>query len=260
MLFLMVLTSWGFAQKEKIIISDSLRDRADELPVKLGPQWMGKIYKIKFGEYNVGESKMGWTTSSQKAAIFNRETESNSKQKFSFELNSSASDVAYVNAITSTSTKALREWTMLSYSNDHSQFTISKDAELLLEANSFSAFITINKDTTDVWSLVMTTFKGSDVNDHHQPIALLTNGEREIFIVPITSNENGQDKRMFPACGYELKEDGRGLAAVQFYGGGTMGMNKNIVWLPQFAEPKMRLLLAAALTAILQTKANSMSF
>jgi hypothetical protein len=226
-LVMITLVSSGQTQR-KIVISNS--NRVDELPVKVGAAWMGKIYKMTFGEYGVGESKMGWAVTTQKAGILDRKTKSSSKQKFFFELKGSSTDIVRVNAVTSIDTEALREWTIGSYSTEHIQYSLDEDAELLLKSNSFSAIMTINNDTTDIWSLIMTTFKGSKVDGRYQPVALLSNGLRNIDLVPVSSNENGEDERKIPAYGYELRENGDGVAALQFYGGGTMGMNKNIVW------------------------------
>jgi hypothetical protein len=257
----MTLTLAALAQTQTtIVISSGLSSRVDQLPVKVGTAWMGKIYKIKFGEYYVGESKMGWTITTQKAGILNRKTESSSKQKFSFELNGSSTEIALVNAVSSMDTEALREWTITSYSTSQVQVSLDTDTELLLQSNSFSAIITIDNDTTAIWTLIMTTFSGSKTDGHYVPIAQLSNGTRKIALVPVTSNDNGQDSRKIPALGYELMENGHGIAALQFYGGGTMGMNKNIVWLPRDEEPKMKLLLAAALTAVLQYKMENMEF
>ncbi len=259
LLAVMTLTLTTTAQERTIEISNSLKDRADILPVKMGVISMG-VYKFKFGNYSVSESKMGWNVATQKGKMFNRKTESSSKQKFFFELNGPTDDVAHVNVVNTIETEALREWVLFSYTTDNFQFRIDEEAELLLEANSFSAVMTINSDTTDIWSLIMTTFKGSKVDEQYKSIALLTNGLRKIQLVPITSNEDGNDKRKIPGYGYELREDGQGLAALQFYGGGAWGANKNIIWLSRDVEPKMKLLLAATLTAVLQNKVGQMTF
>ena len=87
--------------------------------------------------------------------------------------------------------------------------------------------------------------------------SFLTNGERKIFLSPASSNKNGGDKRSLPALGYESIEKGQSLSAVQYYGGGLLGLNKNIVWLSKSSDEKMKLILAAASTAILQIKANN---
>lgn len=249
----------GFSQKPRLMISDSLRSRADELPVKFKAISVS-VVKLKFGEYSVGQTKMGWEKSTEKSKIFSRGVESSSSQMFSFELLGPMTDVAQVNAVTKVETKTLREWVYFSYTRNNFQFESSEDEELLLQANSFTALLTINKDTTDIWTLIMTSFMGSKVNDQYKRVAILTNGIRKIDIVPVTSNENGEDKRMMPACGYEFRENEKALAALQFYGGGMFGDNKNIIWLPREEDPKMKLLLASALTTVLEHKLNNPGF
>jgi hypothetical protein len=87
--------------------------------------------------------------------------------------------------------------------------------------------------------------------------AMLTNATRKIDILPVTSNKNGEDKRSMPALGYEFVESGKSLAAVQYYGGGMLGMNKNIVWLQKDLDETMKLVMAAAATAILQVSVET---
>jgi hypothetical protein len=257
---LSVLSLSAVAQEQRtIVISDSLSARSSMLPVKLGVQWKG-MYKMQFGDYGVGERKGGWVVSTQKSALFNRKTESSSIKKFYFELNGPANNTARVNAANSIATEALREWIFMSYSKGRSEFSIGTDAELLLEENTITAFITINDDSTDVWSLVMTTFKGKRAEGHYDAVALFSNGARKIYLTPVTSNDKGQDKRSIPAYGYELTENTRGVGALQFYGGGVMGMNKNIVWLANDVDDKERLLFAAALATVLQYKMDNPDF
>jgi hypothetical protein len=78
------------------------------------------------------------------------------------------------------------------------------------------------------------------------------------LITPTSSNKNGDDKRLLPAMGYEFIENGQSICALQYFGGGTLGANKNIVWLRKSANAKMDLILAAAMTAILQLKNTEM--
>jgi len=56
------------------------------------------------------------------------------------------------------------------------------------------------------------------------------------------------------ALGYELIENDHVLLALQYYSGGVLGMNKNIVWIDNTLDPGMKLVLAAAATAIMQLK------
>jgi hypothetical protein len=82
--------------------------------------------------------------------------------------------------------------------------------------------------------------------------------EHEIQIVPTSSNLDNSDKRAIPAMGYEFYENGQALAAAQYHGGGLMGMNKNIVWIRNDLDPNTELILAAAITAILQHQYDAM--
>ena len=94
---------------------------------------------------------------------------------------------------------------------------------------------------------------GSDSDCNNE--AFLRNAEQIINIISISSNKNGNDSRMLPALGYEFVENGQSLCAMQYYGGGAMGYNKNIVWLKSGLEPRMKLILAAARTSLMQLKA-----
>lgn len=84
--------------------------------------------------------------------------------------------------------------------------------------------------------------------------AFLTNGERKIFLSQVTSSKKDGKATSSPALGYELIENGGSLAALQYYGGGLLGQNKNIIWLHNNLNEKMKITLAAAMTAILQNK------
>jgi len=69
--------------------------------------------------------------------------------------------------------------------------------------------------------------------------------------------KNGSDTRLFPALGYEFIENGQTLSALQYFGGGALGYNKNIVWIHNSLDEKVKLILAAASTAILQIQTDS---
>ncbi len=245
--FLLILCNIARAQKD-IVISDSLAANASKLNVKLGVQWFGKIWKFRFGDYAVVSSKLGWGSTSTKGNFFNTKTESKSTEKFSFLLANSTNDTAKVNAANNISTQSLKEIEILPH------FSWGNN-ELLQETRNFSAFITINQDTSETWALLMNITRGSSTHGSYD--VYLTNGERKILVIPATSNKNGSDTRSYPALGYEFIENGQSLAALQYYGGGALGMNKNTVWIHNSPDDKMKLVLAAAITAVLQIKANS---
>ena len=235
------------AQKD-IIISDTLSANADRMPVKMGVQWMGKMWKFHFGDYAVVSSKMGWTTYSSKSNLFNTKTESKTREKFSFIMTGRLNDSAVVNAANNLEIQSMQEIEILPH-------VYTGNNEVLKQARNFTAFITINNDSASTWALLMNVIRTS-VNENSYD-AFLTDGVRKILITPSTSNKNGTDSRKMPALGYEFFENGSSIGALQYYGGGMLGMNKNIVWINKNLDNKTKLLLAAASTAILQIKVNS---
>ena len=247
LLFMLTIANITQAQKE-IVISDSLAANGEKLKVKMGSQGTGKIWKFQFGNYAVISSKAGWTTTSTKGNFFNTKTESKSTKKFSFLMANKINDTARVNAANNIETQSLQELEIFSK-------VFWGSNELLQETQNFSAYITINGDTSEIWALLMNIIKGNNAQGSYD--VLLTNGERKIFVTPASSNKNGGDTRSMPALGYEFIENGQSLGAVQYYGGGMMGLNKNIVWIHNSLDEKVKLILAAASTAILQTKADS---
>lgn len=240
----LLLAVAGFAQTQKnIVISDSLAAHAEELKVKMGSQMIGKTFKIRFGDYRIVSGKTGWTTTTEKSNFFNTKTESKSTGRFSFVLSNKGTDYASVNAVNNMAIESLHEVELI----PHVWLGSNK---LLLKTQNFSAFITINGDTSETWALFMDLELGSNINGKDE--ALLTNGDRIIFLARVNSNQNGNDPRSIPALGYEFIENSQSLCALQYYGGGALGMNKNIVWMYKGLDAKMNLVLAAAMAAILQ--------
>ena len=242
MCFLFLITGFASAQKT-IQISDSLAVHGDRFKVNLGSQGPGKIFKMHFGEYAVVSSKMGWNTGSSKANLFNTKVESNSTQKFSFILSNKSADSAWVSAAYNIQVKALQEIELIA------GFSWG-DNELLLESKNFSAYININHDTTDTWALLMHIARGRDSAGNYE--AFLTNGARKIFISPIDQEKINNNPFNQPPIGYELFERGQSLGALQY--NSMMTMFNDIIWINREADTKMKLILAASMTAILQSK------
>ena len=245
-----VLMSFTFAQKD-IVLSDDLASNSEALKVKMGTQWMGKIWKFKFGNYSVGKSKNRGTIQSYKSNFLNTKASTKTTQKFSFVLNSGGSDIAKVDAATNINFEATRSMEIIPF------FSVGED-KVLIDSENFSALITVNEDTTDTWFLILNVSSGEQVEDRRT--AYFSNGKRMIHLMPLTSNKKGEDNRAIPALGYEFIEPGKSLCAVQYYGGGMMGSNKNIIWLHNDLDQRMKLILAAAMTAVLQIKTGDLSF
>jgi hypothetical protein len=228
---------------QNIIIDDELASHSEPLKVKMGSQGFGKIWKYRFGEYAVVESKNKVSKTTYKSNFFNTKTDVASSHKFSFSLCNAIPDSAFVMAATDIEIKTIQGFELFA------GFTIGDDM-LLSENHNFTASIIINSDTSDVWYLIMNSEAGSESADTET--AVLLGNENEIQVYPTSSNINNSDKRMFPALGYELFENDQACAAVQYYGGGALGSNKNIVWIRNELDHKRKLILAAALTAIMQ--------
>jgi len=231
-------------QQKEIVIDDDLSAKAEKMKVKMGAQWAGKIFKIKFGDYAVTDSKNGWTTTTGGTNFFGTKARSETNNEFSFELsNKSLSEKAVVNAASSMTSEEIRSFQLFS------TLAIGSD-ELLKSTNNFSAFITTTLDEDDTWVLIKSLEDGSQANYEFR--AFLTNQDRTIRVERTTSNKKGHDSRSIPAKGYEFIENGKSLCAVQYYGGGMMGMNKNIIWIRSELSPEEKLILASAMTALLQ--------
>ena len=246
--FLLLFTAFVQAQGKELIISKELAENSEMLKVKMGSQWMGKIWKFKFGDYAVVDSKMGWNKVKTKSNLLNTKSEVNSDQKFSFVLTNKTNDSAVVNAVENISIEELQSFEIFP------NFYLGSD-ELLKDSRKFSAFIsTTNNEET--WVLVMKNTQGSEVSYENE--AFLTNGERLIAIIPVSSEKDTKNRSELgnvlnlPAMGFEFIENDQSLCAMQYYGGGVLGLNKNIIWLKSDLDARMKLIYAAAMTAILQ--------
>ena len=122
--------------------------------------------------------------------------------------------------------------------------------ELLQESKNFSAYININHDTSETWALLMHVARGRDSAGNYE--AFLTNGERKIFISPVGQQKTGNNPFKQPPVGYEFFEKGQSLSALQY--SSMMAMYDDIVWINRELDTKMKLVLAASMTALLQSK------
>ncbi|WP_133159362.1 hypothetical protein [Solitalea longa] len=235
---------------QHIVISDSLAANSEQLQLKMGVAGIGRMYKYRFGNYGLISSREGWTTINSKTNFWGTKVESSSDQKFSFVFGNKTTDTAFVNASTKTKIKELQEIQV----NEH--FSLG-DYALLESTDWLSAMISLKSNADESWLLLMNASKGLKAPNFNEGV--LSNGSRKIIVRAITSNENGTDKRMFPAKGYELFENGRSLGAVQYFGGGSFGMNKGIVWLSKNNDASTNLMLGAAMTAIYHFKFSTLA-
>jgi hypothetical protein len=248
---IVLLSAFALAQKT-IIIDESLSANADKMNVKMGLQ-VGEVWKFRFGDYAVVSPKLTVTTGTSKTNIWGSRTETKSKRKFLYSVKGPTPDTARVNAAQNIDVKTSQSIEILS------NISLGSD-EVLAETDNFVASITINEDGADTWTLIMNVVRRTG-GEGGKPKSFLTNGVRKILLIPVTSNKDG-DARGTPALGYDLSENGQALGAVQYYSGGlfTFGVNKNFIYILRNLEPKMKLVLAAAMTAVMQVKVRTPKF
>lgn len=245
--FFLVAPNLGSAQKN-IVISDELSANSDMLNVKMGSQKFGRIWNFRFGEYAVVKSKLGWTITKSKGNFWGTKSASTTSEKFSFILCNQKNDSAIVNAANKIVAQSLNEIEILP--NFHWGTN-----ELVKGENLFSAQIIVNRDTINNWAIFIKKTEGSQTGSGF--LAFLTNGQRDIKIYPASSNKDTEN-RMLPARGYEFVENGQAISALQYLGSGALGLNKSIVWLSKNLDEQMKLILAAAMTAVLQVETTNL--
>ncbi len=231
------------AAQKTIRISDSLARNAERLKVERGDQWMGHIWKWRFGDYAVVSGKPGWTHTRTTGNFFQTESESRTHETFTFVLTNAATDSAVVNAARNANVQELHKLDL-----GHG-WSLGRD-ELVQESENFTALITINRDTTETWVLFLGSTSGRDSEGKH--VAFLANGERRILLSLASSNKDVYDFRGWPALGYEFVENGQSLCALQYYGGSYDFTQ--VVWMHRSLDTRMKLILAAAMTAVLQVR------
>lgn len=244
------------AAPKNIILSDSLLANADKWDVKQGAEWLG-TRKLRFGDYAVA-CKQGWTTGGSGTNLFKTKSESWTATKFSLVLSDKTTDSAFVNAAHETNARSNPGLRL------GKGWTAGGDGRTV-ESDRFMASITLNRDTTE-WVLAIGSI---DVSDRHGDsiegeaahAATLTSGERRIVLHPVFSQEFKKPPSFVsqvtmsfrpPAMGYEFVEDGRSLCAVEYFSSGLAGSAKKTIWLDRNADPGMRLVLVAAMTAVIQ--------
>ncbi len=240
--FLLLATKFSMAQKS-IIISDNLIANAEKLPVKMGNSWPWKIARFSFGDYTVVSSRVGWGNGSSKSNFFGTKAQSKSSQKFSFVLANKTNDSARVNAVNNIITQEV-------YPLELFPNVFFESYSVLKDSNNFSALITLNEDTSDIWTMFIVDVKGENVENKYE--AFLNNRERTIFLSYTSADKNNREKRMLSARGYEFIENELSLCAVEYFGGGMLGVGKKTVWIRKELDPKIKLILAAAMTTIMQ--------
>lgn len=245
LVYFLLFTAHSYGQQKNICISEELSNNSDKLKVKLGTKWPNRIWNFEFGNYKVVESKTGWVTETAGSNLLGTKSETETKYKFAFRLINKEADTAIVKANNNSSIQEVHSIELFK------DFYIGDD-QIVNQTEFFISSINLSNDKEDPWALLMSQFYNK--NQHYEKIAFLQNNERNIAIAEVSSRECSDDKQRFPALGFEFIENEQAIGAVQYVGRGTFGTNKNIVWLKSDLDQKSKLILAAAMAALMEIK------
>ena len=238
------------AQKKNIVISDALSENAEMMKVKMGTHRMKKMWNFRFGDYAIEKNKKEYLDNKIESNILNTKSEDITTFKFNFVLSNKTSDSAIVNALFSNNIKELHSFDLTP------QIHFGSD-EILKDSLNFTADISLTSDMDKKWKLFLIKTSGSKID--YKEKSILINGDRIISIIHIRSYPKGKDKKTLPALGYEFIENEQAICAMQYYGGGLWGSFQPLIWIDSSLNQKMKLILAATMTAILEIKAGKLN-
>lgn len=251
-----VVSSAAASSDKTIQIDEDLRLNAEVLKVVLGTSTPAHQVNIEFGEYSVvsssvREGRLTTTTSEFLSPVAHTRI----RNYFTFVLKDAASATAKVKA----------EWNILIEKPGQCleiDLGIDVDIEYCLGDEEpkpglhdlVVAAVQIDGETPSRWTLLLDVVRSESGLTERAGTSFLTDGTRQIVIRPATSAGPAKNLLDLPARGFEFWEGGQSLGAVQYYAGGALGLNKNVVYLRRDIDPQLKLLLASAMTAIMEYK------
>jgi hypothetical protein len=238
------------ADDKAIVIDEELAAHVVILPVTAAAQKTFKVVDFRFGEFSVVSSKLGVAKGHSGGWISYLE-HAESEQKFSFVMRGSSPEVASVTAVQSFESGPLKRHELLP--------GVSVGVDPLSSAKDrLVATIQVDSAPAATWTLQLNVQRNVVGASEKARASLLTDGVREIEIRNVSSRESSDSEQGTPARGYEFREGDRAIAALQYYGGGYPTSKKHLtVYLRDDLDPRTQLLLASAMTAILQSKLNA---
>ncbi len=226
-----------------IEIDSQLRQSSQPLRVKMSASINGKPMKWKFGEFRVVSSQSGRGSESYSRKPFSQFSTTAIEDSFAFLLTGKDKDSVAVGAAYHASAEAVNSTKILPW------FSVGSES-LLSDSEQFLVSLSPTTGESDPWMLLLADYWKSDRQE--SKVAEMSNRYRTFSIMPVRSPARGKGARKIPARGYEILEGDRAMAAVQYYGGGVMGLNKNVVWIREDLPPDTRLILAGAITALME--------
>jgi len=255
------LVSAAMASSNKTVqLDEGLLANADVLKVTLGTCTPAHPMNISFGDYAVVSSKVWGGRESTKSEFFSGVARTRVRNNFTFVFKGPDASTAKVKA----------EWNILTEEPGPClEIDVGTDVDIELCFSDEEpkpglhdvvvAPIRIDGDATGRWTLLLDVVRSESGLAERAGMSFLTDGNRQIVIRPVTSAGPAKNLLDLPARGYEFWEAGQSIGAVQYYAGGVLGLNKNVVYLRRDLDPQMKLLLASAMTAIMEYKEEALS-
>jgi hypothetical protein len=234
--------------QQGIAIDQELRASAEVLPVAMGGQKLFKVGDFRFGDYAIVSSKMGVSHEDDTSVFANVLTHSDAAERFSFVMKGAGPETATVKAKFSTESGPIKRYEVLP--------GVSVGAgELSGSIDRLDGEVAVDGSAQPPWRLHLRVKRNVAGVDEKAGESSLSNGARTVGIVDVASVAADGAPESIPARGYQFLENGKALAALQFYGGGHPTSHKGmVVYLRSDLDAETKLTLAAAMTAILQAK------
>lgn len=254
-----VATSAVASSNKSVQIDENLRANAEVLKVSLGTSTPAHQVNIRFGEYSVVSSKVREGPAKTTSEFLGPVAYTRVRNYFTFVLKGAASTTAKVKA----------EWNILSEKPGQCleiDLGIDVDIEYCFGDEEpqpglhdlVVATVQIDGQSAGRWTLLLDVVRSESGLTERAGTSFLTDGSRQIVIRPVTSAGPATSLLDLPARGFEFWEAGQSVGAVQYYAGGASGLNKNVVYLRRDLDPQIKLLLASAMTAIMEYKLDAL--
>jgi hypothetical protein len=255
------LVSAAMASSNKTVqLDEGLLANADVLKVTLGVSTPAHPVNISFGDYAVVSSKVWGGRESTRSEFFGGVTRTRVRNNFTFVFKGPEPATAKVKA----------EWNILTEKPGQC-FEVDIGTDVAIELCSSDeepqpglhdvlvAPIRIDGEAPGRWTMLLDVVRSESGLTERAGTSFITDGNRQIVIRPVTSAGPAKNLLDLPARGYEFWEEGKSIGAVQYYAGGVLGLNKNVVYLRRDLDPQMKLLLASAMTMIMEYKNEALS-
>lgn len=235
-----------------IVVDPGLLANAEVLKVDPGVAWPGRTGNYSFGEYSILSSNASPERTTTTDSLLDPAGREHTRRKYRFVMRGADAPTARVKAVQNVEAADIPDLELGS--------GVAIDLESIIgEVDDLAATIVIDGEVPETWVLLLNVRRRMAGTDEQTRMSVLDGASRSIEIAPASSQRPGAKHELLPARGYEFREAGRAIGALQYHGGGAFGLNKNVVCLRRDLDPRTKLLLAAAATAIMEARINALN-